>query len=78
MINISKKTLQDLEYESVILQIAAHNVTTLGKSEVLNTVPFSKRDDVINRVQKLRNILKIEEEIECELISNRVILIRKS
>ena len=39
---------------------------------------YIKRDDVINRVQKLRNILKIEEEIECELISNRVILIRKS
>jgi len=51
MINISKKTLQDLEYESVILQIAAHNVTTLGKSEVLNTVPFSKRDDVIKSLQ---------------------------
>ncbi len=46
MINISKKTLQDLEFESVIQQLASHNVTTLGKAEILATLPFSKREDV--------------------------------
>ncbi|MDB2493056.1 DNA mismatch repair protein MutS [Flavobacteriaceae bacterium] len=51
MINISKKTLQDLEFESVIQQVAAHNVTSLGKTEVLATLPFSKRDQVIDALR---------------------------
>jgi len=51
MIKISKKTLQDLEFESVIQQVAAHNVTSLGKTEVLATLPFSKRDQVIDALR---------------------------
>ena len=51
MIKISKKTLQDLEFESVIQQVATHNVTSLGKKEVLATLPFSKREDVIQALQ---------------------------
>ena len=51
MINISKKTIQDLEFESVIQQIAAHNVTSLGKAEVLSTLPFSNREAVIDALQ---------------------------
>ena len=51
MINISKKTLQDLEFESVIQQVAFHNVTTLGKAEILATLPFSERDDVIEALR---------------------------
>ncbi|MFB1026705.1 MAG: DNA mismatch repair protein MutS, partial [Flavobacteriaceae bacterium] len=47
MINISKKTLQDLEFESVIMQVASHNVTSLGKTAILETIPFSKRADVV-------------------------------
>jgi len=46
MINITKKTLQDLEYQSVIEQITEHNVTSLGKTKILNTVPFSNRKEV--------------------------------
>ena len=51
MINISNKTLQDLEFESVINQVAAHTVTSLGKTVVLETIPFSKRADVIKALQ---------------------------
>ena len=51
MINISKKTLQDLEFESVILQVAHNNVTSLGKTAILETIPFSKRADVIEALQ---------------------------
>ena len=51
MINISSKTLQDLEFESVIDQVAAHTVTSLGKTVVLETIPFSKRADVIKALQ---------------------------
>lgn len=47
MINISKKTLQDLEFESVIMQVASHNVTSLGKTAIFKTIPFSKRTDVV-------------------------------
>ena len=46
MIIISKKTLQDLEYKSVVEQIAELNVTSLGKTKILNTVPFSNRNEV--------------------------------
>ncbi len=51
MINISKKTLQDLEFESVIQQMASHNVTSLGKNEILATLPFSQREDVIQALR---------------------------
>jgi len=51
MINISKKTLQDLEFESVITQVASHNVTSLGKTAILETIPFSKRTNVIEALQ---------------------------
>ena len=51
MINISKKTLQDLEFESVIIQVASHNVTSLGKTAILETIPFSKRTNVVEALQ---------------------------
>jgi len=51
MIKISKKTLQDLEFESVIQQVAFHNVTTLGKAEILAILPFSNREEVIEALQ---------------------------
>ncbi len=51
MINISKKTLQDLEFESVIQQVASHNVTSLDKNEILATLPFSQREDVIQALR---------------------------
>ena len=51
MINISKKTLQDLEFESVIMQVASHNVTSLGKTAILETIPFSKKADVVEALQ---------------------------
>ena len=51
MIKISKKTLQDLEFESVIQQVAFHNVTTLGKAEILATLPFSNREGIIEALQ---------------------------
>ena len=47
MIIISKKTLQDLEYKSVVEQIDELNVTSLGKTKILNTVPFTNRNEVI-------------------------------
>ena len=57
MINISKKTLQDLEFESVIIQVASHNVTSLGKTAILETIPFSKRTNVVEALQLTNEFL---------------------
>ena len=57
MIKISKKTLQDLEYESVVEQIAELNVTSLGKTKILNTVPFSNRNEVIRSLNLTNEFL---------------------
>lgn len=57
MINISKKTLQDLEFESVITQVASYNVTSLGKTAILETIPFSKRTNVIEALQLTNEFL---------------------
>ena len=57
MINISKKTLRDLEFESVITQVASYNVTTLGKTAILKTIPFSKRTIVIEALQLTNEFL---------------------
>ena len=35
-----------------------------------------EKEDIVERIQKLRNILKIDEKLECKIISNRVILIK--
>ena len=37
-----------------------------------------EKEDIAERIEKLRNILKIDEKLECKTISNRVILIKKS
>ena len=57
MIKISKKTLQDLEYESVVKQIAELNITSLGKTKILNTVPFSNRNEVSNSLNLTNEFL---------------------
>jgi len=43
MINIHKKTLQDLEFNTVLHQISQHCITELGRIEALNIKPFSNR-----------------------------------
>ena len=40
--------------------------------------PLLEKKDIYNRVKKLTNALEINEKINCDLISNRTILIRKS
>ena len=36
-----------------------------------------EKEDIAERIEKLRNILKIDEKLECKTISNQVILIKK-
>ncbi|WP_411767635.1 endonuclease MutS2 [Winogradskyella sp. A3E31] len=40
MINIHPKTLKDLEFPTVLLQVAELCITALGKSEVLSIIPY--------------------------------------
>ena len=42
MINIHQKTLQDLEFSTVLDQVSAHCVTNLGKESALEILPFSE------------------------------------
>lgn len=42
--NISEKVLQDLEFITVLQQVAGHCISSLGKSEVLTIKPIAKRE----------------------------------
>ena len=44
MINIHEKTLNDLEFFTVLEQISAHALTALGKEAVLSILPFESKD----------------------------------
>lgn len=41
MINIHKKTLEDIEFNTVLDQVAEHSITSLGKAQVLAIEPIS-------------------------------------
>ncbi|MCC1485106.1 endonuclease MutS2 [Winogradskyella immobilis] len=42
MINIHKKTLQDLEFSTVLEQVSAYCITNLGKTATLSILPYSE------------------------------------
>lgn len=44
MINIHEKTLNDLEFFTVLNQISAHTLTALGKEAVLAILPFENKE----------------------------------
>ncbi|WP_053977800.1 endonuclease MutS2 [Mangrovimonas xylaniphaga] len=44
MINIHKKTLQDIEFNVVLSQVSEHCITDLGKTETLKIVPFPDKE----------------------------------
>lgn len=48
MANIKSKTLQDLEFPTVLQQVAARCNTDLGKQVALEIVPFSNEDEMVN------------------------------
>jgi len=47
MISIHKKTLQDLEFNTVCKHLAEHCNTSLGKEKALATLPYSSKKEVI-------------------------------
>ncbi len=50
MINIQEKTLQDLEFETVLEQVSQYCITDLGKTEVLKILPFKTKETLLNEL----------------------------
>lgn len=46
MIHIHEKTLQDLEFSTVLQQVSEHCVTPLGHEKALQIAPFKNKEDL--------------------------------
>ncbi|MCF7569462.1 DNA mismatch repair protein MutS [Sabulilitoribacter arenilitoris] len=51
MIHIHKKTLQDLEFHTVLQQVSEHCVTPLGSDSILEILPFNKKEELLTSLQ---------------------------
>jgi DNA mismatch repair protein MutS2 len=51
MIHIQEKTLQDLEFSTVLQQVSAHCVTVLGNEKALQITPFKTKETLLNNLQ---------------------------
>ncbi len=50
-INISEKALQDLEFTTVIQQVATFSISELGKKQVLETLPYSNKKRLLRELE---------------------------
>ncbi len=50
MIHIHEKTLQDLEFSTVLKQVSEHCATVLGHEKALQIVPFSTKELLLNNL----------------------------
>jgi len=51
MINIHEKTLQDLEFSTVLQQVSDHCVTALGKVKTLEILPYDNKETLLISLQ---------------------------
>ncbi|WP_159023413.1 DNA mismatch repair protein MutS [Formosa sp. L2A11] len=51
MINIHQKTLQDLEFQTVLEQVSEYCITALGHQAALNILPLPQKEDVLHELQ---------------------------
>ncbi len=51
MINIHEKTLQDLEFHTVLAQVSEHCITSLGNEKVLKIAPFKTKEELLFALQ---------------------------
>jgi len=51
MINIHEKTIQDLEFLTVLSQTSDHCITTLGKAKTLTILPFQDKEQLLYELQ---------------------------
>ena len=59
--NISNKTLQDLEFTTVLQQVAEHCITGLGKKRVLSTVPIISKKELLKELKLVDEYLSSYE-----------------
>jgi len=57
MIKIHSKTLDDLEFETVLQQVSEHAVTTYGKQKINNTQPFADKDVLLTNLSYVNEYL---------------------
>ncbi|WP_299837598.1 DNA mismatch repair protein MutS [uncultured Tenacibaculum sp.] len=55
--NISEKTLQDLEFNSVLEQVSEFSITSLGKENVLKVKPFQHNEELLFELQLVNEYL---------------------
>ncbi len=55
--NISEKTLQDLEFNSVLEQVSEFSITSLGKENVLKVKPFQNNEELLFELQLVNEYL---------------------
>ena len=51
MINIHQKTLQDLEFDTVLTQVSEHCTTTMGIDKTLQIEPFKSKEEILVALQ---------------------------
>ncbi|WP_289046190.1 DNA mismatch repair protein MutS [uncultured Olleya sp.] len=51
MINIHEKTLQDLEFSTVLHQVSEYCITTLGNEKTLSILPYKDQETLLNALQ---------------------------
>ena len=51
MINIHEKTLQDLEFSTVLQQVSEHCITPLGNEKALQISPFKTKEELLEALQ---------------------------
>ncbi len=51
MINIHNKTLQDLEFPTVLQQVSEHCITPLGNERALEIAPYRNKTELLNSLQ---------------------------
>ena len=66
MINIHEKTLNDLEFFTVLNQVGDHTLTALGKEAVLSILPFK------DEAQLLRELIYVNEYLSSFENDNRI------
>ncbi|EDP94467.1 DNA mismatch repair protein MutS [Kordia algicida OT-1] len=57
MIKIHSKTLDDLEFETVLQQVSEHAVTTYGKQKINDTQPFQDREILLTNLAYVNEYL---------------------
>jgi DNA mismatch repair protein MutS2 len=57
MIRIHSKTLDDLEFETVLQQVSEHAVTTYGKQKISNTQPFQDKELLLTHLSYVNEYL---------------------